>query len=268
LSFPLDSENAAIVVVDAAGHGRARAPLSSAISDAIAGALLGGASPAAALVCADDRLRTFADESPYAVVFATVINASRTVVYASAGHDLAFALRDDGCIHHLAPTAPMLGIPLAFRARNAAIALGTFETLVVATDGIADSRPAGSSDFFGAARAALVVERSLREGDDPARAMLDAAWAHGGARQADDIGVIVARAGAGGRFMSLRVDSRRIGAARSLRQHIAVRGSARLMAPLRGGSDRHECHPNAERDDDDRQPDRDHVADERIAPVA
>ena len=110
LVLPLSSGHAAIIVIDVAGHGAARAPLSAVIADEIIASLLADASPALALGTADARLREFDDESPYAVAFVALVHPSlRTVVYASAGHDVAFTLADDGRIRILAPTAPMLG---------------------------------------------------------------------------------------------------------------------------------------------------------------
>jgi phosphoserine phosphatase RsbU/P len=192
--LPLDSGRTGIVVIDVAGHGAARAPLSSAIADEITAGLRCDGSPAAALGRADAFLRTIDDESPYAVAFVAVVHPSlRTVVYASAGHDVAFALADDGRIRDLPPTAPMLGIPIANHACEAIFVLDPTETLVVATDGISDSRPAGSDDFFGAIGTAHAVTRSLRAGTDPAQGVFEAACAHGGGDQADDVAVIVAR---------------------------------------------------------------------------
>jgi serine phosphatase RsbU (regulator of sigma subunit) len=183
-----------MIVVDIAGHGAARAPLSSALTEEIMAGLRCDGSPAAALGRADKLLRASGDETPYAVAFVALVHPIlRTVAYASAGHDVAFTLADDGRIRHLGPTAPMLGIPLANHACDAAFTLGPSESLVIATDGISDSRPAGSDQFFGAGGAARAVLRSLRDGSDPARAVFDAAWAHAGSRQVDDVGVVVAR---------------------------------------------------------------------------
>lgn len=192
--LPLDSDRLAIVVVDVAGHGAARAALSSAIAEAITSTLLRDPSPAAALGGADDRLRACEDESPYAVAFVALVHPRlRTVVYASAGHDIAFVLADDGRVRHLPPTASMLGIPITVNPCDAMFVLEPTETLVIATDGVADSRPAGSAHFFGAERTARAVARSLRAGHDPARGVLEAACAHEGGRQADDMGVVVVR---------------------------------------------------------------------------
>ncbi len=196
LAWPLRSGRTALVVVDAAGHGAARAPFASAVADTIMTELVRGESPAAALGCADELVRRCAEQSPYAVAFAALLHpVLRTVVYASAGHDVAFALSDRGELRRLAPTAPMLGIPLAVNSCDAALSLSPTETLVIVSDGVADSRPAGSDDFFGAERIARTVARSLLEGGDPARALLHAACAHAG-RQADDVAALVARIGA------------------------------------------------------------------------
>jgi serine phosphatase RsbU (regulator of sigma subunit) len=192
--LPFSAGRTAIVVIDVAAHGSARAQLSSAVAETIASSLRRDASPAAALGRAHAWLRSADDEYPYAVAFVALVNpVQRTVLYASAGHDCAFALDDDGRIRHLAPTAPMLGIPLAVHACDALFSLGPAETLVIATDGIADSRPAGTVEFFGVAGAARAVTRSLRAGADPALATLDAARIHADGRQHDDVAVVVAR---------------------------------------------------------------------------
>lgn len=183
----------AIVVVDIAGHGPTRAPFSSIIADKILAELLKSRSPAAALACGDGCLRTFEDDLPYAVAFVALINpASGVVVYASAAHELAFTLDGQGRRFDLKTTTPMLGIPLKIHPCDALVQLDAESSLVVATDGIADSRPAGSMDFFGADRAAAAVHRSIRAGCDPAHAVLDDAFAHAAYRQVDDVAVVVA----------------------------------------------------------------------------
>ena len=195
-AFALDSGRTAIVVIDVAGHGAARSPLSSSLANEIASALRRDGSPAAALSRADEVLRASDDEIPYAVAFvATVHPLLRTIVYSSAGHDVAFTLADGGGTRNLTPTGPMLGIPLANHACDAVFTLGPRETLVIATDGISDSRPTGTSRFFGAVGTAQAAARSLRVGSDPAQAVLEAAYAHEGGHQADDVGVVVARLG-------------------------------------------------------------------------
>ena len=79
----LDSGRTALVVIDIAGHGTARAPLSAALADTIAVALRHDESPAGALAAADEQLRTFDDASPYAVGFVALVHpVLRTVVYA------------------------------------------------------------------------------------------------------------------------------------------------------------------------------------------
>ena len=229
-TLPLSSGHTAIVVIDVAGHGAARAGLSSAITETITAALLRDASPAAALASADELLRTFEDESPYAVAFVALVHpVLQTVIYASAGHDVAFALADDGHIRHLAPTTPMLGVPLAVNPCDAAFILDATETLLVATDGVTDSRPVGSDRFFGAEGTARAIAGSLRDGGDPALAALEAAWLHAGCRQADDAGVVVVR------IEAVSEDNVRAAVQDKSRPHRAISGvvDPRHVGPLK-----------------------------------
>ena len=194
--LPLSSGRTALVVIDVAGHGTARAPLSRALDDVMTASLRRDGSPALALNCAHQLLLASGDELPYAVAFVALVNpVFRTIVYASAGHDVAFTLADDGRIRHLAQTATMLGLPLTNNACDAVFVLDPKVTLVIASDGISDSRPAGSDQFFGALGTAGAVTRSLFNGSDPAQAVLDAACEHAGGRQADDVAVLVTRLG-------------------------------------------------------------------------
>jgi hypothetical protein len=194
ITLPLRSGRTAIIVIDIAGHGAGCAALSSAVASEIVRAVIHDESPSSALDRADQLLRAVADETPYAVAFVAVVHpVLRTVVYASAGHDVAFTLADNGNIRHLLPTAPMLGIPLANHACDAVFALDVSETLVIVTDGISDSHQAGSNDFFGATRTALAVTRSRITGTDPSQAILAGARAHEGGVQADDAAALVVR---------------------------------------------------------------------------
>lgn len=113
LVVPMYAGNTAIVVVDVAGHGSQRASLSSAVAATIRTQLLRRGSPAMALRHADEFLQTHSDDLAYAVAFAAIVNpAAHTITYASAAHDVAFALDERGGSRQLLPTAPMLGIRL------------------------------------------------------------------------------------------------------------------------------------------------------------
>lgn len=191
--LPLDSGRTAIVVLDVAGHGSARAQLAAILADAVTASLQRDGSPSVALSCANELLLNSSDESPYAVGFIALVHpALRTVIYASAGHDVAFAMTDDGRMQNCAQTGPMLGVALADNLCDAIFLIEPYETLVIATDGISDSRPPGSQLFFGGTGTAQAVARALRNGCDPAQAVIDAARAHEGGRQTDDVAVIVA----------------------------------------------------------------------------
>jgi serine phosphatase RsbU (regulator of sigma subunit) len=187
------SGRTAIAVIDVAGHGATRAPFASALAGTMRVSLLADESPSLALHRADEQLRTFNDEFPFAVGFVAVLDpALRTVSFASAGHDVAFALAPDGFCTALEPTGPMLGIPYTVNICDAVFRLEPYATLVIATDGVGDSRCAGSRAFFGARGTAHALGRSRAHGGDPARAVIDAACAYAGGRKADDMGIAVA----------------------------------------------------------------------------
>lgn len=192
LTLLLDSGRTAAVLLDIAGHGPKRAELSSAVAEVIVSSLVSDPSPAVALGCADRTLRTSDAEFPYALAFLAIVHpVLRTVVYASAGQDCAFVLGRDKHIRSLPPTAPMLGIPLTLNPCDALFYLEPTETLIIATDGISESRPPGSVAFFGVAGVAGAVAGSLRSGDDPALGVLEGARVHAGGKLADDAAVVV-----------------------------------------------------------------------------
>lgn len=181
-----------LAVVDIAGHGAPCATISAKVLNILFNSLALDASPAIALVEADRYMRQAPLENPYAVAFVAVMNPlTRTVAWASAGHELAFMLHEDGARYDLHATSPMLGIPLTLRPCEAVT--GPLRTLVVATDGVGDSRPPHSNDFFGTARAADAVRAVLRTDDDPASHLLRVADEHGRNQQRDDAAAIVAR---------------------------------------------------------------------------
>lgn len=182
-----------LVLVDVAGHGAERSFLSAVLAETIETALLARRSPAAGLLAGDAFLRECGDETALAVAFAAVVNpATGAIRYASAGHETAFVLTPDGRPIELAPTASMLGVPMPFGACDAVRRLHPGDALVAATDGVSDSRPAGTTDFFGLARGALSVFGALRAGRDPALALLDDALAHAQGLVRDDSAAIVA----------------------------------------------------------------------------
>lgn len=184
----------AFALVDVAGHGAARAPLSRAVGDAVMAALVAGATPSAALAAGDARLRCCDDECPYAVAFAARLHPrSGSLVYAVAGLELAFVLDRGGRQWPLAPTAPMLGIPWPLHPCDGVRSFAQGGTLVVASDGVGDSRPAASVDFFGAERAAAVVEHAIVAGADAAHALVAAARSHAGNVLRDDAAALVVR---------------------------------------------------------------------------
>jgi sigma-B regulation protein RsbU (phosphoserine phosphatase) len=193
-SLPLRSGRTAVVSLDIAGHGSSRATLSLAVARTIIASLTRDPSPAVALGYADRYLRTSGDTLPYAVAFIALLHTQhRSVLYASAGHDCAFILDSCGHARPLATTTPMLGVPLTVNPIDVICELSPADLLVIATDGISDSRPAGSRSFFGADGAARAIVSAWQSEFDPAAAAFAAALAHAEGRLSDDASVLVAQ---------------------------------------------------------------------------
>ena len=187
----------AFVVVDLIGNGARRALRAEAFARDLLSRLALGVPPALAMQLADVALQRGgweADLPPLVSVFAGVADqAEQLLRYVSAAQDSAVVLKPDGGHRHLECTGPVAGIFAAGRFRDAAVTFAAGDTLVVATDGITDSRRADGS-FFGTAGMVQTAARALRRGDDPAADLVAEAVRYG-ARGYSDAGALVVRNG-------------------------------------------------------------------------
>jgi len=84
---------------------------------------------------------TFDEPSSFVVLFLGTFDARSGIMrYANAGHSAAFVMRRDGSIEQLAPTGPIIGIDRdeVYVTREERVRSG--ETIVLATDGLTESR--------------------------------------------------------------------------------------------------------------------------------
>ncbi len=135
--FALPSEQVAVLVADAAGHGPHAGLVALRAKHILVGALRRGLDPAAALA----RLSVELDDTGegfLTVFLATVDLPAGTLRYASAGHPSA-ALVHAGTAQLLPATGPLLG-PVPGTWTTAAATLPPRGTLAVFTDGIVEAR--------------------------------------------------------------------------------------------------------------------------------
>lgn len=116
----------------------------------------------------------------------------RRLTLASGGHHLPIRRRGDGAFDRLGHPGAMLGMLPAPVARDAHVALGVGDTVVLFTDGVIEARRQG--EFFGEERLCEVLEESA---DSGASAVADnvvaAALEFQGGRSRDDMAVVVIR---------------------------------------------------------------------------
>jgi serine phosphatase RsbU (regulator of sigma subunit) len=190
----LPGERVALVVVDLIGGGAPRAQRAGAVGAHLTALLSLGVSPATAVRCADIELQQGGwedDVPPLATVFAGIADASNeTLTYVSAAHETALLLAPGGTHEHLAATGPVAGLFETPCFAQVDIAFRRGDSLVVVTDGVPDSHPAGGP-FFGSAGTVRTATLALRRGDDPAEALIAGAMRHGAG--ANDAAALVVR---------------------------------------------------------------------------
>lgn len=184
----------ALVVVDLIGGGALRARRAGAVGAHLTALLSLGVSPATAVRFADAELQQGGWEHgvpPLATVFAGIADASNeTLTYVSAAHETALLFRANDAHEHLVATGPVTGLFETPCFEQAEVPFRRGESLVVVTDGIPDSHPAGGP-FFGSAGTVRAATFALRRGDDPAEALIAGALDHGAA--ANDAAALVVR---------------------------------------------------------------------------
>ncbi|HWT04117.1 MAG TPA: SpoIIE family protein phosphatase, partial [Xanthomonadales bacterium] len=172
----------ALVVVDLIGGGARRARRAGAVGAHLTALLSLGVSPAAAVRFADIELQRGGwedDVPPLASVFAAIADASNeTLTYVAAAHETALLFGTNGTHQHLAATGPVAGLFETPCFAQVAVPFRRGESLVVVTDGVPDSHPAGGP-FFGSAGTVRTATLALRHGDDPADALIADAMRHG-----------------------------------------------------------------------------------------
>ena len=189
----------AIVVGDVVGHGLHPSVAARRLKGFVQSLLFEGVSPGTLLMFADRYFtQCIMEESiPFASLFVAISDLDAgTLCYASAGHETALLFESSGAHAHLGPTGPLLGLGLQpsesipFPARSSRISESAM--LVVVTDGITDARqPERDESFFGSAGVVRAVSAALNHGDDPARAVHEAATAHAKRPLGDDASVVI-----------------------------------------------------------------------------
>ena len=180
----ISATQSAIVLTDSPA-GTGRASLVSGLACLVAARLRAGASPAGALAIADRSVGTVVRKGDAPLVVAAFVavldHTSGSLLYAAAGHDVAFIARLDGSWRPLPGTGPILGGAGIARFNVRRMFMRPGDTLVAATAGdrtVAD-------EIVGSARRALAC------GADAAAAVIAATTRFGPGGSGADFAAIV-----------------------------------------------------------------------------
>jgi len=182
-----------LLIADASGKGVDAARLSAFVQYAIRTLCAEYDDPALVLTRFNELfLSTFTDPSSFVVVFLGRFDApSATLRYASAGHSGAFIVRA-AHVEQLGPTGPIIGLDRGEAYGQRQIVLASGETIVLATDGLTESRDAsgamlGDDGVMARLRTASAAPQAIC--DD----LVDEAQRRANGEVKDDLAILVLR---------------------------------------------------------------------------
>lgn len=194
--IPLPKRRLAIVLADVSGHGFGPAIMGAAIRSYLRTAAVLGHHVHEMLAIANRLLFCDADEGPFASVFAVRLDAnSGSLQFTSAGH-CALLMRRQGAVQVLETTCVPIGVredecfPV-----SRPIRLWGDDLLLLASDGVFDTRRDGKDEMFGTAR---VVETVHDLWDKPAKEIVEGLYRvtrefAGGTPPDDDVTIVVVK---------------------------------------------------------------------------
>lgn len=170
----------AVVMIDIAGRGSSLRPLAYYLATNLIGLLTVRCrlERAAAIADRDFKCEFTHRQVEFAAVFVAVLDPdARRMRYVSAGHETAMVLRADRSHQHLGVTGPAFGIEPKPSHSPALLRFGPGDYLIAVTHGITDGRDARTAQF-GSADVLRTAAHALRNGDDPARLLVEESRRH------------------------------------------------------------------------------------------
>ena len=150
--------------------------------------------PAVTMTRLDLFLRKLLPSNKFATVAIAQIHDDGSLVVANGGHCPLLIARKDGRIESIDPTGPVVGLLPSPAWRSLTIPFRRGDTLLAYTDGVIEARSADDEEFgIDRLRRAFAEASTRRRASDIGADLTAAIAAHAGARNDDDLTMIIAR---------------------------------------------------------------------------
>lgn len=194
--FEISEDVVDVVIADVSGKGAAASLLMPSLALALRTRARELSGPAAIVKDLDDSLKQITNSATFVTIFyARLYAASKSLVYASGGHNPPLLVRaKTGASWLLEEAGPIVGILPGAAFSNTVVALERGDILTLFTDGVTEQENESGEEFSMERLRAIV----LRTEGEPASAAVsdiaDAVSAYAGAtEQADDLTVVVVK---------------------------------------------------------------------------
>jgi hypothetical protein len=187
----LDARRGLVLIADVSGKGIPAAVNTAFVRYSIA-ALARHSDDPARLLAEFDRMfhDTVTDPNLFVVAFVGVLDDSRTLTYASAGHAGAY-LRRGGTVRQLEVTGPIVGLDASSQYESQTLALAPGDLLVLATDGLSEARDREGAFLGDDGAMAMLAASREREPQAIADELVAGIRSRGTGELADDLALLV-----------------------------------------------------------------------------
>ncbi|MGH7729394.1 MAG: PP2C family protein-serine/threonine phosphatase [Vulcanimicrobiaceae bacterium] len=187
----LDEGRGLIIVADISGKGIQAAVNTAFVKYSMRTLAFANPDPAAILQEFNRIfLATIADPTIFVVAFVAILDGrAKTLCYASAGHSGAYVRRDDS-VRQLDVTGPIVGLSEAVAYENRTLGLRVGDLVVLATDGLTESRDLDGNQLDDAGAMAL-LQRTPLDPQECANELVGAVRRMSGGAPKDDLALLV-----------------------------------------------------------------------------
>ncbi len=200
--FPVDGDRTAFLIADVSGKGLGAALLTTMLQGALSGMSL-GANPASAFTHINRFLCEHSEVGRYATVFFGILDCAGRLEYINAGHPSPFLLRNGTAEAPLSPSCFPVGLIPEAEYSSSVLQLEPNDTLVLFSDGVTEAMDPEEKEFSVPRLQQVLCGKHEAPLEEIQKSVLAAVEDFTrGARQADDLTLLLVRFRAAGQVAS------------------------------------------------------------------